>query len=167
MELQIKPLEINHGREILNWRYSYPYDIYNFQGDIEHGLANLLAPDNAFFAILNLQGVLEGYCSFGADGQVPGGDYRAAGLDIGMGIRPDLTGKGNGKFYAQAVVDYEIEHFQSEQLRVTIADFNQRAQRVWRKVGFEPAKAFYKTGTENKFVILCRILERQSSSYSK
>lgn len=156
MEFQIKPLEANNGREILNWRYPYSYNIYNFQGDIENGLENLLAPDHAFFAILNLQGVLEGYCSFGADGQVPGGNYSAVALDIGMGIRPDLIGKGNGKFYAQAVVEYGIEHFRPELLRVTIADFNQQAQRVWRKLGFEAAKAFYKTGTENKFVILCR-----------
>lgn len=156
MQLQITPLESHHGREILTWRYPYPYDVYNFQGDIESGLADLLHPSQTFFVISNELGDLVGYCSFGADGQVPGGDYSAGALDIGMGIRPDLTGKGNGTYYAQAVVDFGIEHFHPERLRVTIADFNQRAQNVWRKLSFEPVETFIKSGTENKFVILCR-----------
>ena len=47
-------------------------------------LLYLLEEKNAFFATLNLQGELEGYCSFGSDGQVPGGDYSAEALDIGI-----------------------------------------------------------------------------------
>lgn len=167
MELQIDSLEANHAGEILNWRYPYPYDIYNYQGDVEEEMASLLNPNNAFFAILNLQGVLVGYCSFGADGQVPGGQYVESALDIGMGIHPDLTGNGNGKYYARAVIEYAREHLQPDLLRVTIADFNHRAQRVWHELDFEPVKTFIKTGTESKFVILCRSISKQSSSYSK
>ncbi len=57
---------------------------------------------------LSFDAPLEGFCSFGADGQVAGGDYSGQCLDIGMGIWPDLTGRGNGKRYAQAVVSYEF-----------------------------------------------------------
>lgn len=167
MELQIDSLEANHAGEILNWRYPYPYDIYNYQGDVDEEMASLLEPNNAFFAMLNLPGVLVGYCSFGADGQVPGGNYVESALDIGMGIHPNLTGHGNGKYYVQAVIEYGREHFRPGLLRVTIADFNQRAQRVWQKLGFKPVETFIKTGTESKFVILCHAGSTQSSLIHK
>jgi len=119
-------------------------------------LSYLLDLENAFYAILNLEEELEGYCSFGSDGQVPGGNYRIEALDIGMGIRPDLTGQGYGEQYAQAVVQYGVERYGAQKLRVTIAKFNQRAQRVWEKLGFEQIAEFAKIGSGKKFVIMTR-----------
>ncbi|MEM9907535.1 MAG: GNAT family N-acetyltransferase [Cyanobacteria bacterium P01_D01_bin.44] len=145
MEFEFQSLEKRHALAILSWRYPAPYDVYNF--DPENHQANLcylLDPKNAFFAILNRQGELEGYCSFGTDGQVPGGNYSAQALDIGMGIRPDWVGKGRGKMYVSAVARYGTQRYQPRQLRVTIAAFNQRAQRVWQKLGFEPVEMFEK-----------------------
>ncbi|MEM0980636.1 MAG: hypothetical protein AAGH78_10200 [Cyanobacteria bacterium P01_H01_bin.58] len=93
MELAFRPLEKPHTLEILDWRYPSPYDFYNFgQENCQADLCDFLNPQNAFFAILNSDGELEGYCSFGQDGRVPGGNYRDQALDIGMGIRPDRTG---------------------------------------------------------------------------
>ncbi|MCG8365865.1 MAG: hypothetical protein MJA27_21340, partial [Pseudanabaenales cyanobacterium] len=78
MRLKFRPLEKKHALTILNWRYPSPYDYYNFNADtFQADLCYLLDSKNAFFAILNFQGELEGYCSFGSDGQVPGGDYSA------------------------------------------------------------------------------------------
>jgi [ribosomal protein S18]-alanine N-acetyltransferase len=105
MMLIFRQFEKEHALAILNWHYIYPCDYYNFDADtIQEDLHYLLDSKNAFYAILNLQGELEGYCSFGSDGQVPGGDYSSEAIDIGMGIRPDLVGRGHGKQYAQAVV---------------------------------------------------------------
>jgi RimJ/RimL family protein N-acetyltransferase len=117
-------------------------------------LRYLLDPENAFYAISNLQGELEGYCSFGADGRVPGGNYTAEALDIGMGIRPDLVGQGCGKLYAQAVARYGADRYQAQQLRVTIAQFNQRAQRVWEQLGFDRVEKFVKIDSREQFVIM-------------
>ena len=130
----------------------------------------LLDKKNAFFALLNLQRQLEGYCSFGSDGQVLGGCYSTQALDIGMGIKPDLVGRGRGKLYAQAVARYGINLYLVEQLRVTVAQFkrdlrklgkpqpassfNKRAQRVWQQLGFEQVEKFVKVGTKEEFVIM-------------
>ena len=155
MRLTFRPLEKKHALTILNWRYPSPYDYYNFNADtFQADLCYLLDSKNAFFAILNFQGELEGYCSFGSDGQVPGGDYSAEALDIGMGIRPDLTGLGRGKQYAQAVAQYGANRYGAKQLRVTIAAFNQRAQRVWRQLGFEQVETFVKLGGGEEFVVM-------------
>ena len=114
----------------------------------------LLDKKNAFFALLNLQGQLEGYCSFGSDGQVLGGCYTTQALDIGMGIKPDLVGQGRGKLYALAVARYGINQYEVEPLRVTIAQFNKQAQRVWQQLGFEQVEKFVQLGTQEEFVIM-------------
>ena len=103
---------------------------------------------------MNLQGQLEGYCSFGSDGQVLGGCYSTQALDIGMGIKPDLVGQGRGKLYALAVTRYGINQYKVEHLRVTIAQFNKRAQRVWQQLGFKQVEKFVKAGTKEEFVIM-------------
>ncbi|MEA5574092.1 GNAT family N-acetyltransferase [Calothrix sp. UHCC 0171] len=155
LSLTFRQLEKEYALAILNWRYTSPYDYYNFDADtVQEDLRYLLDVKNAFCAILNLQGELEGYCSFGSDGQVPGGDYSAEALDIGMGIRPDLVGQGRGKQYAQAVARYGAKQYGAQQLRVTIAEFNKRAQRVWEQLGFEPVEKFIKIGSGEKFVVM-------------
>lgn len=78
----------------------------------------------------------------------------AEALDIGMGIRPDLVGKGRGKQYAQAVVEYGVNQYAAKHLRVTIANFNKRAKRVWQQLGFEQVEKFVKIGTEEEFVVM-------------
>lgn len=159
MILTFRPLEKEQILLILNWRYVPPYDCYNFDTNtIQEDLCYFLNPKNAFLAISNLQGELEGYCSFGADGQVLGGDYKGQVLDIGMGIRPDLTGQGLGQQYAEAVVKFGAERYGARKLRVTILAFNKRAQRVWEKLGFEPIDEFTKIGSRDKFVIMTRIV---------
>lgn len=132
-----------------------PYDYYNFKANTtQEDLRYLLDKKNAFFALLNLRGQLEGSCSFGSDGQVLGGCYTTQALDIGMGIKPDLVGQGRGKLYALAVARYGINQYEVEQLRVTVAQFNKRAQRVWQQLGFEQVERFVKVGTKEEFVIM-------------
>ncbi|MBT9316199.1 GNAT family N-acetyltransferase [Leptothoe spongobia] len=157
MEFKFCPLTKNYALAILAWQYPAPYDVYNFkENNLQADLPYLLEPQHAFFAILNQQGELEGYCSFGSDGRVPGGDYSEPALDIGMGIKPDLIGQGNGKHYAMAVARYGIQRYQATQLRVTIAGFNQRAQRVWQSLEFQTVELFYKTGSREKFIVMVR-----------
>lgn len=86
-----------------------------------------------------------------------GGSYALGALGIGMGLRPNLTGKGNGLVYARAVVDDASVTYTPQRLRVTIMHFNTRARRVWEKRGFVLDSTFV---TENGmcFVILLREL---------
>ncbi len=155
MSIEFHPLEKQHAVKILSWRYAQPYDNYSFNRQTyDADLSYLVEPNNHFFAIVNPCEALEGFCSFGADGRVSGGDYRIPCLDIGMGIRPDLTGQGNGRRYAQAIATYGTTRYEAKRLRVTIAEFNRRARRVWESLGFEATEKFLKTNSEMAFVIL-------------
>lgn len=163
MELGLQPLEQPHVLAILDWRYPVPYDIYNFKPEQRQAdLDDLLNPQNSFFAILNDDGELLGFCSFGPDGQVASGNYHEPALDIGLGIRPDLTGQGNGRHYAQAAICYGAHRYPTKRLRVTIATFNQRAQRVWASLGFSPIETFHKANSDQTFVIMTRAVNDRS-----
>ena len=102
----------------------------------------MLGPDARCHALVDESGDLVGFCTFGPDAQVPGGDYSAPALDIGLGIRPDRTGRGNGAGYVAAVVDFAAAEFGPDHMRVTISEWNKRAQRVWEKTGFERTQRF-------------------------
>jgi RimJ/RimL family protein N-acetyltransferase len=100
---------------------------------------------------------LVGYCSFGQDGQVTGGDYCDDALDVGIGVRPDLTGQGKGIEYAKTVLEFAESKLSPKAFRVTIAAFNKRALRVWQKLEFEHQQSFERKSDGMQFIVLVRV----------
>lgn len=155
MPLRLEPIDEARARELLRWRYEPPYELYNMEAEsADEVVGFLLDPQNGYYAITDEHGDLVAFCCFGMDAQVPGGDYRAAALDIGLGVRPDLTGQGQGATYVETVIEFGRRTFQPPALRVTIAQFNQRARRVWEKAGFRPVQTFDRMLDAMPFVIL-------------
>ena len=159
MTFTFRPLDENSAKAILNWHYEPPYDVYDLaSSDPEDTLQYLLDPQYAFHSIYGQKGDLEAFCSFGPDGQVNGGDYSTLALDIGMGVRPDLTGHGHGFQYVNAVIDFANQTYSPDGLRVTIAAFNNRAMRVWEKAGFQVVQKFQGGWTNIDFIIMMKIM---------
>ena len=157
MKLKIRPLSEEQIRIFVTWEYSEPYALYNMSTeDMESQVRFFSNPQNGYFAIMDELGELLGFCNFGADARVPGGDYSAEAIDIGMGLRPALTGKGRGAEYAGAVFDFARMHYSERQHRVTIAEFNQRAQRLCRGFGFSQVSRFSREGDDKPFIIMVR-----------
>lgn len=154
-DLTFRPMDEASAHEILTWRYEPPYDIYNANTDkADPFVQALLDPAYAYHAITDERGEFVGYCCFGADARVPGGDYAADALDVGLGMRPDLTGQGQGLAFFESIANFARRTFAPQALRVTVAAFNQRAIRVYEKAGFEHEQAFQRSGDGMEFVIL-------------
>lgn len=154
MELVFRPLEKAQAHEIMGWHYEPPYDVYNMgRGDTTAAIQDLLRPEYAYHAILTQADELVAFCCFGKDAQVPGGTYEADALDIGLGVRPNLTGQGQGQAYVQAVLDFARRMYAPRVYRVTIAAFNTRARRVWTRAGFQLVQRFESTHSRQPFVI--------------
>jgi ribosomal-protein-alanine N-acetyltransferase len=102
----------------------------------------LLDPSNVFYGLFDSERQHLAFCSFEPEGQVSGGDYRLPALDLGFGLRPDLTGLGRGSDYVNAMIDFARRTYTPARLRVTIADFNTRAIQVWEKAGFRRGQVF-------------------------
>ena len=138
--------------DIVTWRYPPPYDYNDMTGADPAFLAD---PASGFFALAG-RGELIGFRSFGADGQVPGGDYSGDALDTGGGLRPDLTGRGLGRQAITIGLEFGRRRFAPAAFRVTVASHNARALRVVESLGFVPASAFRSLVDGMSFEILVR-----------
>ncbi len=158
MDYIFKELTEADARDVLSWRYDPPYDMYNAdpaQG--EENVATLLDPDNRYFAATAAEGQLVGYCCYGPDARVAGGDYRDPGaLDVGLGMRPDLTGQGHGHAFFNAVLAFGRERCGARRYRLSVAAFNRRAILVYARARFRPLSRFRRGGRPDglEFVIM-------------
>ncbi len=136
----VQPMNEADAREIQGWRYDGPYAIYNM-GAGEEGLAEMLDPRSPYSSVRDEHGALIGHFAYGTTAEVEGeGEPRLYGEDrvlaVGLGMRPDLTGKRNGLEFVRACVDFARDRFAPSAFRLFVLDFNERAIRVYERAGF-------------------------------
>jgi RimJ/RimL family protein N-acetyltransferase len=156
MTYSFLPLQPEHSQQILTWRYNPPYDLYDLT---ESGVSGFLNPDYRYHVVVDDSQDIVGYCCFGVDAQVPGGDYDKGEpdiLDVGVGLRPDLTGKGHGFNFVSAILKFAEELYQPEIFRVTVAAFNLRSVKTFQKLGFKETGSFTRDMISLDFVQLER-----------
>jgi RimJ/RimL family protein N-acetyltransferase len=153
-----KPMTEAWARDVLNWHYEPPYDFYNHDSSqIDAVLRDsYLNPTFHYYSVHDADDSLIAFRCFGEDARVPGGDYSADALDMGGGLRPDLTGRGLGPQIMRAALDFARASFSPRAFRVTVAEFNLRAKRACEKVGYVPVQRFIATHNNMPFLILTR-----------
>jgi RimJ/RimL family protein N-acetyltransferase len=156
---RFNPPTASDARAILGWRYEGIYAAYNANPTrLDEGIATLLDPLNHYLAARRADGTLVGFCCFGTEARVPGGDYAdPPALDVGLGLRPDLTGGGLGVPFVQAILDEGRRRHDPPRFRLTVAEFNERARRVYARVGFRPLALFRRGGVPDGLVFLVMI----------
>ena len=159
LQISYRPAGEKSAREFVQWQYEPPYDVYNCPPeDVDEAVRYDIDPTNNVYAMFDREDKLIGYCSYGRDAQVPGGDYSEEAMDIGLMIKPELTGHGLGAAFAEEVTRNGIAKYAPKKLRVTIAAFNKRAIHTWEKNGFEQNQTFERGGNRMKFVIMTKEL---------
>lgn len=140
----IQEMTLQSAHEIVRWKYESPYDLYNLSADQET-IQELM--DGTYFAVFDEKDELAGFFCYGKNAQVPGG--RTAGLyrndtflDIGLGLHPDLTGHGHGLSFLQRGLAFGKEIYGLEDFRLSVADFNKRAIKLYEKAGFKRTATF-------------------------
>lgn len=159
MHLTFRPLTEQDTEVMFTWRYETPYDIYNPTRD---NLFWLLDPENRYHAIVAENSALLGFFCLGLEARVRGGDYDAEdALDVGFALRPDLVGRGLGAHIFEEILNVASRELSPLQFRVTVATFNQRAQRLFARLGFRPLRNFQGQGVWYKytFVQMVRVNE--------
>lgn len=142
---------------LLSWRYPAPYEIYNLDERASAGVVDsMLRPEHHYLAVLNEAEEIVAFRCFGKDAQVMGGDYTRDALDMGGGLRPDLTGRGLGRLVIGAAMDFAIEKFRPVRFRTTVASFNGRARRVCESLGYHAESEFVRPGDQVRFIVLSR-----------
>lgn len=107
-------------RERDAWRYEPPYDFYDSDG------LPVRNPE-LFAAVRDDQGVLIGFYFF---------EPWDGALYYGLGLRPDLTGRGLGERFVLAGLDFARRGYGQCRVVLDVAAFNERAIRLYRRVGF-------------------------------
>ena len=156
--LKFKPMTEECARAALSWCYEPPYDFYNHDTRQLNALIqnSFLNPAYRYYSVLDEQDSLIAFRCFGEDARVPGGDYSADALDMGGGLRPDLTGHGLGPQVMRAAMDFARVKFSPRAFRATVAAFNLRAQRACEKVGYVLVQRFDAIHGKMPFVIFLR-----------
>lgn len=117
------------------WHYEGQYSFYDPSADAED-LAELLDRETRearYFSAFDEAGSLVGYFSFRCE---------ADEVVVGLGLRPDLTGRGLGLGFVDAGLAFARERFRPSRFRLSVATFNERAIRVYERAGFKPLRTF-------------------------
>ncbi len=130
---------------IATWRYPGRYATYD--------VAEVVDASRGFWAV-EADGELIGYCCFGVEARVPGAVAEPGTLDVGYGMRPDLVGRGRGRGFVAAVLDFAAREFEPQRMRLLILDWNERSRRVAIAHGFEQTDVLQ--SKEGEFLVMMR-----------
>lgn len=152
MQFRFRALTESDAQAIANWHYEGEYAFYDMDQDLED-LAELMDPQNwaeKYCGVFDENTELVGFFCFEPEGEA---------LEIGLGLRPDLTGKGWGESFVGAGLAYAKEKFAPRIFRLSVAVFNQRAIRVYEKAGFKPDGVFINSTNGGQYEFLNMVKE--------
>ena len=154
----IRPMTEQDNYEIAQWVYDGVYAFYNCTV-IPPSPQN---PDKFIgnsFAVENAAGELIGHFCFGEDAQIPTVEeavYSPGYLDFGLGMRPDLCGQGLGASFVQTGLSFGTETYHTGRFRLSVAQFNERAIRVYEKASFIKVREVTYSHLKNRFFIMIK-----------
>jgi len=149
--MKIRTLTETDAEAVATWRYPGRYQTYD--------VSEVVTSEAGFWAVEH-EATLVGYCCFGHEARVPGAVEEAGILDIGYGMRPDLTGQGLGREFVGAILDFAVRRFSPSRLRLLILDWNDRSRKVAVALGFRSEGVL--RSTEGDFLVMTRpTLERR------
>jgi [ribosomal protein S18]-alanine N-acetyltransferase len=128
--LRVRPMSSADAHEVADWRYERPWAVYD-GGGTPLDTAN-------YWAVVDDADRLLGYYCIGAEARVPGLDVAADTLDLGVGMRPDLVGAGNGRAFAVAVLAHCRKTRNEGHVRAVVQSWNERSLRLAFSMGFTP-----------------------------
>lgn len=146
MRFTFTPLNETDARVIQTWHYEEPYAIYSYTPS-EEVLTEMLDPRSPHYTARNEQDELIGFFCYGTSAQVwenavPALYSQGQVIDIGLGMRPDLTGKGLGLAFVNAGLAFAREQFAPRSFRLFVLSFNKRAMLVYERAGFARVREF-------------------------
>lgn len=150
MVYSVHPITKERAIEICKWNYERPYDFYNLN-DNEESLYEFL--NHPYYLVDNDHNQTIGFFCYGKAAQVPAGEafgvYTADNvIDIGLGMKPELTGQGKGNEFMQVIFEFLHNQYPNLTPRLTVATFNERAIKLYKKFGFKEYDTFHNGKTQ-------------------
>jgi RimJ/RimL family protein N-acetyltransferase len=127
--VKVEEWTVARADEVAGWRYEPPYDFYDLASDPDDEAA-MRDPARAAHlrAVLEDEGDrLDAFWYF---------DWPEDVVEVGIGLRPELTGRGLGEQYLRAQLAYAAEEWGPATFRLFVAAWNERAVRLYERLGF-------------------------------
>jgi [ribosomal protein S18]-alanine N-acetyltransferase len=139
MRFHVRAMDEGSAAAIASWHYDGPYSFYDLTSD-EDDLNEFMDRSrwgDVLFAVDDQTGELVGFYEFT---RVRDGDV----VEVGLGLRPDLTGRGLGGDFIDGALEFGRRRFRPRAFRLAVAAFNERAIQVYERAGF------VRTGTHTR-----------------
>ncbi|CAN5287251.1 GNAT family protein [soil metagenome] len=133
--VSIAPMTQEEAEAVAAWRYEPPYDFYDADAD-HRDLEELLDPaqrGDRYFSAREAAGELIGYFGFARAQDVVG---------VGVGLRPDFTGRGLGLAFLEQGLSFARARFAPKRFHLAVAEFNARASTVYERAGFVRTRSY-------------------------
>ncbi|KFN01765.1 N-acetyltransferase [Bacillus clarus] len=130
-----------------SWHYEGDYSFYDMEAD-EEDLAGFLNPKERgenIFAV---------WCTHNMVGFFNFNKTDIHTVDIGLGMKPNMAGNGLGLDFVQAGIMFCKEKYKPRHITLAVATFNERAIKVYKKVGFEAVGTFVQETNGSRFEFL-------------
>lgn len=168
--MRVRELTVEDAAEIATWRYAGPWAAYDGRAD------QPVRAEDGYVAVCDgpVDGRgdrLVGFACVGAEARVPGLTELPGVVDLGVGMRPDLVGRGLGPVFAGTVIEHvrrtsSVPLGAKLRLRVVVQDWNQRSLRLTRRLGFHAVgeHSVVQDGRPVRYLVLERDLDAQPSA---
>ncbi|MFR1707405.1 MAG: GNAT family N-acetyltransferase [Clostridium sp.] len=144
-----KPTEVD-AKHIATWKYEGKYSFYNNdKTEAKQQWALNIHKEENTFAIYNEKDELIGNCSF---------DFDDGEFILELQMKPDLTGGGTGTEFVRAILNFGKNTYNFNEVSVLVAKFNERAIKIYKKLGFEKTEEFIwkVNGEEKEFIAMVK-----------
>ncbi|MFZ0369587.1 MAG: GNAT family protein [Halobacillus sp.] len=135
------------AEEIAHWKYNGIYSFYDMTADEEdyQEFINEEARGKRAFSVYEGEQLIGFYSIIPVESET---------VDLGLGLRPDMTGQGIGGPFLQKALEYAQIHYGARSFTLSVATFNERAIRVYENAGFKVVQTFMQptNGSEYEFV---------------
>jgi RimJ/RimL family protein N-acetyltransferase len=118
--------------EILEWRYEPPYDFYDVADDPPQDPAQ-------WRVVRGEDGRVEAFFYFDRYDDI---------VEVGIGLRPDLMGRGLGERFMRTELDYAREQWSPRTFRLFVTTWNARAIRLYERLGLRENGRELRRGVE-------------------
>jgi enoyl-CoA hydratase/carnithine racemase/RimJ/RimL family protein N-acetyltransferase len=126
---RVRQLTIEDGMDLASWSRPGAWHIEDALEAPE--------PDEGYWAVVDRDDLLLGFCCVGAAARVPGAPQDDDVIDVAIGIRPQLAGRRWSGELGRAAVEYAASVALDRRLRTTVPEWNEVGRRAAQQAGFK------------------------------
>jgi enoyl-CoA hydratase/carnithine racemase len=126
---RVRQLTIEDGLDLASWSRPGAWHIEDALEAPE--------PDEGYWAVVDRHDILLGFCCVGAAARVPGAPQDDYVIDVAIGIRPQLAGRGWSGPLGRAAVQYAASVALDRRLRTTVPEWNEIGRHAAQQAGFK------------------------------